>query len=228
MNLSVNNIRTIIRALKGKGYVIYTKPYQLNIVGRRSKNNQAGKFDDRLYVFWKNDDNKWEGKKYEITTDPATYFLNNPINKLGAAILKEGQYVDAYGLGLHKNSYEAVVQKKDVVVYRDYNRNSILDWNNGKEQKGQFGINIHKAGYNTEDTGKYSAGCQVFKNVDDFEEFMDLARKHKQLYGNKMTYTLIDLRAYKRRLRRFALYGGIVLTSILGFIYYKKGVKLVK
>ncbi len=222
MNLPKNNIRKLITALKGKGYVIYTKPYELNIVGRRSPNTIPNKFDDTLFVFWKDDDNNWEGKKYNITTDPATYFLQNPLSTLGSAILKEGQWKDAYGIGMHRNSYEAVVQKKPVTVYRDYNRDAILDWNNGREETGLFGINIHKAGVNTQDIGKYSAGCQVFQDVSDFEEFMNLARKQKQLYGNTFTYTLIDERAYRRRARVF-LIGGIGLVSIitLSLIGYK-------
>jgi hypothetical protein len=226
MDLSRNRIRTLVNALKGKGYVIYTKPYQLNIVGRRSKNTIPNKFDDKMFVFWKNDDNDWEGKEYNITTDPATYFLQNPLSNLGSAILKEGQYVDSYGIGMHRNSYEAVVQKKPVVVYRDYNRDAILDWNNGREETGLFGINLHKAGANTADIGKYSAGCQVFANVSDFEEFMNLARKHKQLHGNTFTYTLIDQRAYKRRLRRFAVYGlvlaSVITISLIGYKRIKK------
>ena len=119
--------------------------------------------------------------------------------------------------------YVFFVQKKPVTVFRDYNRDAILDWNNGREETGLFGINLHKAGANTQDIGKYSAGCQVFQNVSDFEEFMNLARKHKKLHGNTFTYTLIDQRAYKRRLRRFLVYG-LVLTSVLTFsvIGYKR------
>jgi len=226
MDLSKRKIRTLITALKGKGYVIYTKPYQLNIVGRRTSTNIPNKFDDKMFVFWKNDENDWEGKEYNITTDPATYFLQHPINDLGSALLKEGQYKDAWGIGLHKNSYEALVQYEPVVVYRDYNRDAILDFNNGKEDKGVFKINIHKAGANTEDIGKYSAGCQVFGNVSDFEEFMNLARKQKKLYGNKFTYTLLDERAYNRRLRRFAVYGLVLLSvftiSLVGYKRFKK------
>lgn len=226
MDLTKNKIRSLINALKGKKYIIYTRPYELNIVGVRSKNNVAGKFDDKLFVFWKNNKNKWEGKSYNITTDPATYFLENPLSNLGSAILKEGQWKDAYGIGLHRNSYEALVQKKPVIVYRDYNRDAILDWNNGREETGLFGINIHKAGLNTEDIGKYSAGCSVFQIVLDFEEFMALARKHRQLYGNVFTYTLIDERASRRRLRRFLVYGAVLTTiitiSVIGYRRFKK------
>lgn len=57
-----------------------------------------------------------------------------------------------------------------------------------------FGINIHRAskwGTSTQ-IDKWSAGCQVIANNEDFDEFMSLARKGAQLYGNSFTYTLIE------------------------------------
>ena len=220
------SIRALISTLKSKGYLIYDKPYQLNIVGVRNETTVPNKFDDTIYVFWKNDQNKWEGKEYNATTDPGTYFLYNPLSKLGTAILKEGQWVDAYIIGLHRGIYDALVQRKPVTVIRDYDRNAVLDFENGREETGLFGINIHKAGKDSKDVDKWSAGCQVFQKSDDFNQFMDLARKHRELYGNKFTYTLIDERAYNRRLKRYGVYIALItLTTIaayIGFKSYKK------
>lgn len=219
------SIRALIATLKSKGYVIYEKPYELNIVGVRNETTVPNKFDDTIYVFWKNDKNQWEGKQYNATTDPGTYFLKNPLSKLGAAILKQGQWVDTYIIGLHRGSYEALVQRKPVTVIRDYDRNAVLDFNNGREETGLFGINIHKAGTDSKDVDKWSAGCQVFQKSDDFNEFMNLARKHKDLYGNKFTYTLIDERAYDRKLKRYGVYalglGLITVAAYIGFTAYK-------
>lgn len=227
MKVQPKNIRSLIATLRSKGYQIFERPNELNIVGIRNDSTDANKFDDFIYVFWKNQDGKWEGKYYNATTDPGTYFLNKPLSQLGAAILKEGQYVDTYGIGMHRGKYEAVVQKKPVTVYRDYNRDAILDFNNGREETGLFGINIHKAGKDSKDIDKWSAGCQVFQKSDDFEDFMNLARKHRGLYGNKFTYTLIDERAYNRRLKRYGAYaigiGIIVVAARVGFKAYKKG-----
>jgi hypothetical protein len=47
--------------------------------------------------------------------------------------------------------------------------------------------------------------------------------KHKKLYGNKFTYTLIDLRAIKREtIRRVALgsLAGVLILSGLYLYYY--------
>jgi hypothetical protein len=226
MKVEPKNIRSLIATLKSKGYKIFERPNELNIVGVRNDSTDANKFDDFIYVLWKDENGKWEGKYYNATTDPGTYYLKNPLTKLGAAILKEGQWLDTYSIGKHRGQYDALVQSKPLTVIRDYDRNAILDFNNGREQKGLFGINIHKAGKDSKDVDQWSAGCQVFQKSDDFNEFMDLARKHKNLYGNKFTYTLIDERAYNRKLKRYGAYAiGIVL--IIGAIYvrYKAYVK---
>lgn len=223
MKIEPKSIRALIATLKSKGYVILTRPYELNIVGVRNNSTEANKFDDLLYAFWKNKDGNWEGKYFNITTDPGTYFLKNPLSKLGAAILKEGQYVDSYAIDKHRGKYDALTQKKPVDVIRDYDRNAILDFYNGKEETGLFGINIHKAGTDSSDVDKWSAGCQVFQKTADFEDFMNLARKHKELYGNKFTYTLIDERAYNRKFKRLSSYiAGITILVVITYLGLKK------
>jgi hypothetical protein len=212
MQADIKNIRGLISSLQSKGYVLYDKPYELNIVGVRSDNTEPNKFDDLIYAFWKNEAGQWEGKYFSATTDPGTYYLKNPLSNLGTAILKEGQYVDTYEIGKHKGQYDALTQQKPVTVIRDYDRNAILDFNNGREEKGLFGINIHKAGANSTEVNTWSAGCQVFQKSADFNDFMDLARKHKEKYGNKLTYTLLDERAYNRGLKRKGTY---VLAGLL-------------
>ena len=99
------------------------------------------------------------------------------MNKLGAAILKNGQYIDAYKIGLHRGEYKALIEQKPVTVIRDYDRNAVLDFNNGKQETGNFGINIHRAGSKgtTINVDKWSAGCQVFENAEDFAKFLVLA-----------------------------------------------------
>jgi hypothetical protein len=218
--LTTQEISRLVSSLKAKKYKVYTRPYEMNIVGKRNKTTQPNKFDDSINVFYKNDKGQWEGYTAPATTDPGTYFLNKPIANLGAAILKEGQYENKYQIGLHRSKYEAVVQRGGpVTVYRDYNRDNVLDFNNGREETGMFGINIHKAGAESDVVNNWSAGCQVFQKSADFEEFMNLARKHKSLYGNQLTYTLLDNRAYMRGILRRTLY--IVLAGAVVFGAYK-------
>lgn len=219
MKAEPKNIRSLIATLKSKGYKIFERPNELNIIGVRNNTTEANKFDDFIYVFWKDENGKWEGKYYNATTDPGTYYLKNPLSKLGAAILKEGQWLNNYSIGKHRGQYDALVQSKPLTVIRDYDRNAILDFNNGREETGSFGINIHKAGKDSKDVDQWSAGCQVFQKSDDFNEFMGLASKHKNLYGNKFTYILIDERAYNRKLKRYGAYA--IGIGLLALIIYK-------
>jgi hypothetical protein len=214
------DLRNIINALKDKGYVVYDQPYQLNIVGVRNEQSQPNKFDDQLYVFYKDENWNWILKEYPITTDTGTFWLLNPMSSLGTAMLKEGQYIDAYKQGLHKGQYTALVQDKPVTTYRDYDRNAVFDFGQ-KETTGNYGINIHKAGADSQNVDKWSAGCQVFQKSEDFQEFMQLTDKHKANYGNKYTYTLLDERAVARKGRRFLLYGGMSASVVaIGISFY--------
>jgi hypothetical protein len=177
-----------------------------------------------MYVFW-NTENGWEGKYFTITTDPGTYWLNNPMQPSGTAILKQGQYINSHKIGLHQGKYKALTQQKPVTVIRDYDRNALLDFNNGKEDTGLFGINIHRANATgtTKNIDKYSAGCQVFEKADDFANFLELAEKHNTMYGNNFTYTLVDERALNRAMKRKLVYllGGIGAITLGAYLYNK-------
>jgi len=77
-------------------------------------------------------------------------------------------------------------------VYRDDNRDEILDMNPGSITEGMYGINIHKAGSASTQVDKWSAGCQVFSHSKDFEEFMSICYAAREKWGNSFSYTLID------------------------------------
>lgn len=209
--------------LRQNGYKLFTRPYELNIVGVRNNSTISNRFDDALYVFYRAQINgimRWHYERFPITTDPGTYWLNNPMYEGGTAILKPGQYRNAYEIGLHRGQYKALVQRKPVKILRDYDRDAVLDFFNGSEFSGLFGINIHRAHADgtTEAINKYSAGCQVFADAEDFDLFMKLCHKQADLYGNAFTYTLIDQRAQKRTARLFTLFGlgFIAATTIVG------------
>lgn len=220
--LSSSNLKTAAAALAqmfhSRGWIWYSQPYQLNIVGIRSQVTRANSFDDFVNVIYVNDEGKWEVEIFPATTDPGTFWLTNPIMPQGTAILKAGQYVDAYKVGIHRG-YAALQQTGKVVVLRDYNRNATIDLFGDREEEGLFGINIHRATANgtSKVVDKWSAGCQVLANSSDFKRLMELAGVHRKRYGNKFTYTLIDERSYHRaRLsRQLKISGGILLITAL-------------
>lgn len=215
--------------LKEYGFVLYTKPYQLNIVGLRSKSVNSNAFDDEIHVFYTKPDGKWNYHIFPATTDPGTFWLNNPAFPQGTAILAQGQNRNAYSIGLHRGKYEALVQVKPVTVIRDYDRDAILDFNNGNKETGNFGINIHRANSagSTKQIDQYSAGCQVFKDADDFYAFMQLCKLHAKLHGNHFSYTLIDFRSLRRiTLKRVITATTIFAAIALGWVF-KPNMKVV-
>ncbi|MBL4898597.1 MAG: hypothetical protein JKX76_02995 [Colwellia sp.] len=176
--------------------------------------------DDEFHVFFNTNvyasKPKWDYHVFRGTTDPGTYWLQNPIKEQGTAILPAGQYVDTYGIALHAGKYSALCQiHKPVPVFRDYDRNAILDFFNGTIDRGMHGINIHRARPigDTLTVDGYSAGCQVFANAHDFDLFMQFCQAHRGRYGNVFTYTLVDFRAVRRTTLRRVAYG---LTGGLG------------
>ena len=66
-----------------------------------------------------------------------------------------------------------------------------------KSGEGYAGMLIHKAfnrkqGKNTYGVFNWSEGCQVFKRVKDFDQFMKICKMAAQIHGNHFSYTLIE------------------------------------
>lgn len=187
----------IYNVLKKKNYAIFEsdfQPYNLNIIGIRNPKRVPDSFDDWIAVMWKYA-GSWEFLKFKATTDPGLYYLTNPMQTYGTAILKEGQYRKAYQLGLHQNRYKALIQAQPLTIIRDFNKDNYLDFTTGRETTGLYGINIHRAMLNGEtiQVNKWSAGCQVFANSYQFDVFISLCEQSAGIYGNGFTYSLIDI-----------------------------------
>ena len=185
-------IESILNVMNDKNYVIFQdkRGHDLNIVGIRTKDVTANTFNDWIIVFYKFD-GIWNFFAFPATTDPGIYYRQNPINVDGTAILVPGQYRGAYKVGMHKGEL-ALQQKMPLKIYRDNNKDEILDFDLN-EESGLYGINIHRANKNVSsiEVNKWSAGCQVFQDPDHFEFFMKLCRRGREKYGNSFTYTLL-------------------------------------
>ena len=192
-NLIVENLKSVF---KKKKYAFFdnNKPYNVNVIGVRSNQTKANEFDDCIFLIYRDDDKSWTVHSYQMTTDVGIRYLKTPINKDGAAILVPGQYRGVYSVSKHRGKYDALCQKNGKVkVWRDDDRDRMLDMDDSTIQEGYFGINIHRAAAvgEMERVNGYSAGCQVFKAARDFNEFMVLIKLSAQKYNNKFTYTLI-------------------------------------
>ena len=170
--------------------------YDVNIVGVRNSSTYkkvTNQFDDYLTLSYQIE-GEWKFYCWEVTTDPGSYWMEHPINKDGCAILVPGQYRGSHEIGLHQGKYEALKQKKSVKVYRDDNKDDVYDTDEDTIKEGIYGINIHRSNPYDDSyyVNKWSAGCQVFKKVKEFNMLMDICYKAKDQWGNSFTYTLIE------------------------------------
>jgi hypothetical protein len=186
-------------AVKAKGYVWFedasNKGFDVNIIGIR--NSSTGKkvtnvFDDWMTISYK-ENGVWKTHVWACTTDPGTKAVKEFKNPNGVARLVPGQYRGVWKVDLHQGKYEALCQRLgNVKVYRDKNKD--MTFNETEVQEGMFGINIHRSNPTTESqfVENWSEGCQVFKRVKDFNEFMAICKKASAIHGNKFSYTLLE------------------------------------
>lgn len=215
-----SDIRVLLKVLRNKQYITYTRPYELNIVGVRYQyegENYTNKFVDKLYVFYKDSDGNWDIENYNISTMPGirvpinqrkyNSFKNKPMKNIigkkipmkkyarymgrsGVAVLQPAQYVNTFILGTFAKEVALLSQKGPQIIYRDSNWDS-REITFSFEEKGNFGIHIHRGFLGGIDVNNWSEGCQVFSNNKQLKRFGELCKRHKQSYGNSFTYTLI-------------------------------------
>ena len=192
-------IETIV---KEKGFKWFednsNKGYDVNIVGVRNsktKGRVTNAFDDCITISYKID-GEWQFHCFPCTTDPGTHWVENILNDRGVAILKPGQYRGSHKLRLHQGKYLALGQKKPMKIYRDANLDGKYDLIEESVREELIGINIHRAtsraGGKSSRVDKWSAGCQVIADNDDWHEFLDICQAAREIHGNSFSYTLIE------------------------------------
>lgn len=185
----------VFNAYKKKGYRIYDNEagFDLNIGGIRTDSREPNKFDDFVFQFYRAN-GQWIFNLFIATTDPGLYWLENPMNIKGTAILVPGQYKGGFKIGKHKGKYECLVQKIALPVYRDNNNDRVLDYGKMPIDTGFHGIHIHRASasHKSVQVDKWSAGCQVLADPLQFGLFMSTCRKGAKAFGDSFTYTLLE------------------------------------
>ena len=188
-------------SVESKGYKWFNddsnKGYDVNIVGVR--NSSTGKkvtnmFDDVITLSFKDENGVWQYYEWLNTTDPGKKSIlewQKMGIKGGCARLVPGQYRSTWSIDKHQGKYDALCQRHgNVKVYRDSDLD--LEYDENKITEGMYGINIHKAGQDSTWVENWSAGCQVFKRVKDFDVFMKIIKKASKIHGNKFSYTLLE------------------------------------
>lgn len=192
-NNEVKSWPDILQSVHKHNFRVFTGPYNMNIVGVRNANGTPNLFDDKIYVVYQDQDLNWICEGYDATTDAGLYFMNKPMRASGTAVLIDPyQYRGVFMLGRHKNVYPCLIQSKPMAVWRDSNKNDIID-----EFKigSATAIQIHRASsrWKSQKINNWSAGCQVIADPKMFESFMNhvMICLDKRPTWRTFTYTLI-------------------------------------
>ena len=131
---------------------------------------------------------------WQCTTEAGKDYRIKQLNSAGFALIAWG-YQESWQIGRHQtsssNQYPALVQiggEVKVIRNRDSNGNRLT----GTQHSGYYGINVHTVADNDSDrilepnelrtvVGKWSAGCTVFPNAEEFyNEFMPVVMNNKR------------------------------------------------
>lgn len=207
LNILFNKVNNLAERKDYKIFKSNNRNYNVNIWFIRNSDITVDAFNDICFLFYKEfKTNKWVGKLYKVSTNPGLYYLNNPLNKQGTAIVVPGQYIKTHKIDLHKrgtsSEHEAFCHRKGVVlVYRDNNKDSILDIG-GDIYRNGAGLNSHRPTNYSQKTGKVnrsSAGCLIHATREQFdksndkkskETFMGILRNSELNYGEWMSFVL--------------------------------------
>lgn len=182
MAITIEKLKAIFQT---KGYIWNEN---VNIIGVRTS-DKVDVFDDTIILSYKKD-GIWIIKEYKATTESGLYYLQNPMNPSGTKILKEGQYLKVFAIGLHQGKYIALKQVGKMTYHLDNNRDANFDFTS-KLYVGIIGSNIHHAGVNSTIVGRWSGACQVLAIMAEWNEFIGICQTLFKLYGN-FDYTLIN------------------------------------
>jgi hypothetical protein len=189
-----DSLPPILEKVKKHGFVIFEDgDYDLNIIGIRNMiNPQPNRFDDKIVIAYKLGE-KWITEEAEFTTDPGRYWLMKEDYQDCAVYMHPQQARGAYKIATHRG-YKALRQIQKVKYWRDGDK-SFSPRYGGPVFKDLIGLNIHRSSLHkggSKYVERWSAGCQVFQNNDDFQRFLELCENQiKSLGYRTFTYTLI-------------------------------------
>lgn len=195
------------RVVESQGHAMKTGPNEMNVIGLRgfdvdagAHDNAFGAWNDTIAFAWRDGDGQPHVVEYRATTDPGRTNASDAPDANGdgagdVAHLRPGQYT--YYVGTHRGRPGAGNPTVNVPVDRDTNHDGDISpaEREASQQRGDvgYGINIHWGpGYGSGEVGGYSLGCQVV--TLDYGSFR--AQIEPLLRVNeRVPYTLVELDA---------------------------------
>ena len=103
-------IPLLLQRVQAHGYKIFTKgKFNLNVIGIRHR-GRPNEFDDIIALVYRDETAGWVTREFRCTMDPGTYWLDNPMNVEGTAVICPGQY-KSYAIDKHRGQYDALCQR---------------------------------------------------------------------------------------------------------------------
>ena len=135
---------------------------------------------------------------YQITTLPSlAYYGKNPMNPKGVGVKLPGDTLYVYKeatLG-GKNTYKMLVEYEEIKVGRyPVGVTKFETYKPADTFTESCGMHIHRSSTNGSGVcvGPWSAGCQVFSDVDEWKDFTSKIEK-ESMNGGRFVYALIQL-----------------------------------
>jgi hypothetical protein len=197
VNDSASLAGRLLRAMRQAGHWVNAHPDCFNIVYVEGMEADGSLNDDKPNVF--NDarfllrvnraGNPEIAGAWEATTEPGRFYTSvKKLNPQGAARIAFGQY-KSWVVGTHnqsnpKTAHEALVQNKDIRVFRDLNED--FEREGDAADTGLFFVNQH-CGFDLPkaDIGRASAGCLVGRTKGGHREFMALLKSDPRYVASR-------------------------------------------
>ena len=191
------NAAALLDLVAAAGYLVFEAgPFDLNLVALRAIPGTVDAFDDLLCVAYADTSGTWRLEAWPCTTDPGRPSLENPRRADGTAIIIPGQHRAAYMLGSHKGRYPCLVPTRPIPVWRDGNRDAVVDYWNGSSSSSSA-VQIHHASAlrAVARVGPWSEGCIVLQRAADLRALVELVRLQAAYRRcNTVTLSLIEVR----------------------------------
>lgn len=177
---------------EGKSIIIGLRNYLE--VKKKPENND--KFTDAIYLIPEGAKDTDTFLPYQATTSPSlAYYGKKPLNPKGTGIKMPGTTL--YNLRMNElnhGKYKMMVEAEKTRVARyPLDVTKIDTYLPAKQYMENTGIQIHKSSETTGVCiGPWSAGCQVFANGSEFNEFITKAESQTK-NGGQFIYALIEL-----------------------------------
>lgn len=193
--MTPSTYETLRARVTGLGHPWFVGTYNLNVIGLRTL-AKPNTFDDMIVAAYEDQ----YGPKVEMfaaTTDPGSYWLQSPMNVKGTAVLATGHHRGLWQPGLHggPTGHPALVQVSPCAVWRDSDRDSVIDPDKRVTDVGMHGINLHRASASGTSmlVDRWSAGCQVVQAPAALARILELVERQRLAgRGSRVSYTLME------------------------------------